>query len=66
MIKGIAKCSLCGKTSSRDELIAYNFPNGTRLVCKRCYNTLPPDPTKLIKRPDGKKRKPEDDLYPPF
>jgi hypothetical protein len=65
MIKGIAKCSLCGELTSRDELLPYNFPNGSRLVCKKCYQTLPPDPHRMIKRPDGKRRKPEDNLYPP-
>jgi hypothetical protein len=65
LLKGIAKCSLCGITKAQDELMPYNFPNGKRLVCRDCYQKLPPDPTRIIKRPDGKKRRPEDDLYPP-
>ncbi len=66
LIKGIARCSLCGKLTARDELLSYNFPNGTRLVCKKCYQSLPPDPTKIIERPNGKKRRPENDFFPPI
>ncbi|MBK5113473.1 MAG: hypothetical protein KGD59_16055 [Candidatus Heimdallarchaeota archaeon] len=66
MIKSIAKCHLCGKTEDRDNMILYNFPNGPRVICKDCFRTLPPDPSRGIPRPDGKKRKPHEDIFPPI
>ena len=64
MLKGIDKCSICGKVSPRDELIVYNFPNGPKLVCRKCLSQLPPDP--LNRRlPPGMKRRPTDDVFPP-
>ncbi|MHA1211012.1 MAG: hypothetical protein ACTSSH_00995 [Candidatus Heimdallarchaeota archaeon] len=64
MIKSLAKCSICGKMGSKDEMILYNFPTGPKTVCRRCYQTLPPDPMRNIPRPDGKKRPPESDFFP--
>jgi len=65
MLKGIARCALCGQTFPRDELTIYNFPTGPRLVCKECLLKLPPDHSSFIRRPDGKKRQPSDDFFPP-
>ena len=62
MIKSVARCSLCGKITNRDELVLYNFPNGPQLVCSRCLRQLPPDPRKS-RLPQ--QRKPGDDILPP-
>ncbi|NHJ03719.1 MAG: hypothetical protein EAX90_02770 [Candidatus Heimdallarchaeota archaeon] len=64
MIKEISNCNICGRVFPRDEMIAYTFPNGVKLVCRKCYNQLPPDPMKRIPYP-GKERKPTDDFFPP-
>jgi len=63
MIKSIAKCSICGQVTARDELILYNFPTGPQLVCRKCLNQLPRDPKKE-RLPQ--KRKPGDDIFPPM
>jgi len=65
VLKGIAKCALCGQTFPRDELIVYHFPTGPKLVCKECLQKLPRDPSRTIKRPNGKTRRPTDDFFPP-
>ncbi|HUT82435.1 MAG TPA: hypothetical protein VMZ29_14635 [Candidatus Bathyarchaeia archaeon] len=65
MFKSISKCSLCGKIGDRDEMVLYNFPNGSRIVCKKCYLELPPDPIKNIPGPKDKRRPPESDFFPP-
>ena len=65
LFKSVSKCSLCGRIGDRDEMVLYNFPTGPRIVCKKCYRDLPPDPTSGIPRPDKKKRGPHDDLFPP-
>ena len=66
MFKSVSKCSLCGEMGDRDDMILYHFPDGVRLVCKTCYKQLPPDVSRIIRRPDGRKRRPNDDIFPPI
>ncbi|MBD3192368.1 MAG: hypothetical protein GF308_17145 [Candidatus Heimdallarchaeota archaeon] len=63
MMKSFTRCAVCGKVGDRDEMVLYHFPDGPKLVCKKCYKELPPDPADKIITPD--KRKPDDDFFPP-
>ncbi|NHJ86913.1 MAG: hypothetical protein FK734_15730 [Asgard group archaeon] len=64
MFKAIEKCALCGEVNDRDKMILYHFPQGPKLVCKKCYQSLPTDPYTLGKKPIEPIKPPNSDILP--